>query len=289
MKWTKEIEKKIYPKRHEFDLISLVRLLAYYGFQQEEILFKSHMSLCSQSCLIQDIEFQYKPERRVYITLNIGLLSAQTTLPSYFQKNIEAQDIDNQNFSDFIGYFDHFLIHNYLYNIYPEKNSYYFKNWEGTKRDYLRIMDLKSIITLFWIFQLVFPELQIHVKKVVMNRNLKASALIIGKTILGSDAVFGKKTSVSVYGRHITLFSDEESTGAGTPWPKEIKNRLEEQIFPVLRSSEIDLEITLVIRAQKRWIKLHAESYLGYDKIKGGEAQYRRIIIFRGRLRDAQK
>ena len=147
-------------------------------------------------------------------------------------------------------------------------------------------MDLKSIITLFWMFQLVFPELKIQVKKVVMSRGLKASALIIGKTVLGSDAVFGKKTSVAVYGRRITLYSDDESTGSGEPWPKEIKTRLEEQIFPILRSSGLDLEITLVIRAQKRWMKLHSESYLGYDKIKGGEAQYRRIGIFRGRLQD---
>jgi len=32
-------------------------------------------------------------------------------------------------------------------------------------------------------------------------------------------------------------------------------------------------------------MKLHPESYLGYDKMKGGEAQYRRIRIHRGLLR----
>lgn len=281
-----DLERKISKKIHEFDLFSLLKLLVYHGYLLEEIHFRSHMSICSQSGLIHGIEFLHQPERQVVITINIGLLSAQSALPSYFQKNVDAKDIDSISFGDFIGFFDHFLIRNYIFNIYPEKNIKYFSDWEITKRQYLQIMDLKSSSTLFWVFQLVFPELKIQVKKMVMQRGLKALALIMGKTILGSDAVFGKKTDATVYGMHITLFSDEEFTDNGIPWPKEIKNRLDDQIFPILRSAEVDVEIVLVIRSQKRWMKLESESYLGYDKMKGGKAQARRIHIFRGQLRD---
>lgn len=282
----KDLERKISKKIHEFDLISLLKLLIYHGFLLEEIHFRSHMSTCSQSGLIQGIEFLYRPERQVVITFNMGLLSAQSALPSYFQKNVDAKDIDSITFTHFIGYFDHFLIRNYIFNIYPEKNIKYFSDWEITKRQYLQLMDLKSASTLFWVFQLVFPELKIQVKKMVMQRGLKASALIMGKTILGSDAVFGKKTEANVYGMQITLFSDDEFTDNGIPWPKEIKSRLNDQIFPMLRSAEADVDIILVIRSQKRWMKLESESYLGYDKMKGGKAQARRIRIFRGQLRD---
>jgi hypothetical protein len=283
---TEDLERKISKKIHEFDLISLLKLLMYHGYLLEEIHFRSHMSTCSQSGLIQGIEFLYQPDRQVVITINMGLLSAQSSLPSYFQKNVDAKDIDSISFGDFIGYFDHFLIRNYIFNIYPEKNTKYFSDWEITKRQYLQIMDLKSSSTLFWVFQLVFPELKIQVKKMVMGRGLKASALIMGRTILGSDAVFGKKTEATVYGMHITLFSDEEFTDNGIPWPKEIKNRLDDQVFPILRTAEVDVEIILVIQSQKRWMKLESESYLGYDKMKGGKAQARRIRIFRGHLRD---
>jgi hypothetical protein len=264
-----DLERKISKKIHEFDLFSLLKLLMYHGYLLEEIHFRSHMSTCSQSGLIQGIEFLNQPDRQVVITINMGLLSAQSALPSYFQKNVDAKDIDSISFGDFIGYFDHFLIRNYIFNIYPEKNIKYFSNWEITKRQYLQIMDLKSSSTLFW-----------------MERGLKALALIMGKTILGSDAVFGKKTDATVYGMHITLISDEEFTNTGVPWPKEIKNRLDDQIFPILRSAEVDVEILLVIRSQKRWMKLESESYLGYDKMKGGKAQARRIRIFQGQLRD---
>lgn len=281
-----DFERKILKKIHEFDLFSLLKLLMYHGYLLEEIHFRSHMSTCSQSGLIQGIEFLYQPERQVVITINMGLLSAQSALPSYFQKNVDTKDIDSISFGDFIGYFDHFLIRDYIFNIYPEKNIKYFSDWEITKRQYLQIMDLKSSSTLFWVFQLVFPELKIQVEKMVMERGLKALALIMGKTILGSDAVFGKKTDATVYGMHITLISDEEFTDNGIPWPKEIKNRLDDQVFPILRSAEADVEIILVIRSQKRWMKLESESYLGYDKMKGGKAQARRIRIFRGQLRD---
>jgi hypothetical protein len=281
-----DFERKISKKIHEFDLFSLLKLLMYHGYLLEEIHFRSHMSTCSQSGLIQGIEFLYQPERQVVITINMGLLSAQSALPSYFQKNVDTKDIDSISFGDFIGYFDHFLIRNYIFNIYPEKNIKYFSDWEITKRQYLQIMDLKSSSTLFWVFQLVFPELKIQVEKMVMERGLNTLALIMGKTILGSDAVFGKKTDATVYGMHITLISDEEFTNTGVPWPKEIKNRLDDQIFPILRSAEADVEILLVIRSQKRWMKLESESYLGYDKMKGGKAQARRIGIFRGQLRD---
>jgi hypothetical protein len=281
-----DLERKISNKIHEFDLISLLKLLIHHEYLLEEIHFRSHMSTCSQSGLIQGIEFLYQPDRQVVITINMGLLSAQSALPSYFQKNVDTKDIDSISFGDFIGYFDHFLIRNYIFNIYPEKNIKYFSDWEITKRQYLQIMDLKSSSTLFWIFQLVFPELKIQVKKMVMERGLQASALIMGKTILGSDAVFGKKTEATVYGMHITLFSDEEFTDTRIPWPKEIKSRLDDQVFPILRSAEVDVEIILVIQSQKRWMKLESESYLGYDKMKGGKAQARRIRIFRGHLRD---
>ena len=49
----------------------------------------------------------------------------------------------------------------------------------------------------------------------------------------------------------------------------------------------MDLEIVLIILTQKTWAKLQPDSYLGYDKIQGGEESYRRIRIFSGRLQDA--
>jgi len=280
------LERNISKKIHEFDLISLLQLLEFLGYQPEEIQFKSHFSSSSQPSLIHQIEFNNEPSRMVVITLNLGLLSAQTPLPSYFFKKVDAGYIDTKSFVDFIGYFNHFLIRNYLLNIYPEKNRALFPDAELTKRRYLEMLDLKSCSTLHWLFELVFPELGVQAEKVALNRQLRTTHLKLGETILGTDAIFGEKTGVPVSGRRITLFSEFESTDPGEPWPREIKQRLDNLIFPILRSVGMDLEIILVIRTQKTWAKLKSDSYLGYDKIRGGEESYRRIRIFTGRLRE---
>jgi len=67
-----------------------------------------------------------------------------------------------------------------------------------------------------------------------------------------------------------------------TPSPD--SNAIYRSIFPLLKSVGIDLEIALVILLQRSWARLHDESYLGYDRIQGGKAEFRRIRIFQGYL-----
>ena len=279
---TNEIKLKIKKKIHKFDLISLLKLLFYYGYKQNEILFRSNMSTCSQPGIIYDIKFIESPDWSIEIAVNIGLLSAQSPLPSYFQKSLDEKGGNQQEFEDFIGYFDNFLIWNYVLNLYPELNKKYYKDWNKNIRTYLQLLDLKSTSTLFWLFQLVFPELKTQVKKITMQRGLIVAPIIMGKSVLGSDAVFGQKTGAPVYGLEVTLFSEDEIANAGVPWPKEIRNRLKDQVFPLLKPEDVNLEICLVIRSQKRWLQFSEESYLGYDRMKGGKDQLRKIRIFKG-------
>jgi hypothetical protein len=279
------LERNIAKRIYDFDLISLLQLLELLGYQLEDIHFKSNFSTTSQPSLIHDIEFHSEPGRRVLIILNLGLLSAQSPLPSYFFKKLDAGYIDTQLFLDFIACFDHSLILNYLLSIYPETNRALYPDWEVTKRRFIELLDLRSCSTLHWLLELVFPELGVWVEKVALGRELRSAHLRLGKTILGTSAIFGEKTSVPVYGRRITLFSEFETNNSGDPWPREIKQRLNDLVFPILRSVGLDLEIILIIRTQKAWAKLHSESYLGYDKIRGGEEQRRRIRIFTGRIR----
>ena len=147
------LEKEISANIHRFDLFSLTELLIFAGYNLEEIQFKSHHSMASQPGLIHDIKFQNGSIRQVVITLNLGLLSAQSPLPSYFQKKIDKSNIDYNQFIEFIGYFDNILIKNYFFAIYPEKNNELFQDWESTKGRYLEMLDLKSCSTLHWLFQ----------------------------------------------------------------------------------------------------------------------------------------
>jgi hypothetical protein len=277
-------EKDVSERIHDFDVLSLLHLLETMNYSPEEIRFKSHNSTCSQSGLIHGITFKQEPVREAVITMNMGLLGVQSPLPSYFRKKMESDEIGRGSLADFIGYFDHHLIRDYICNIYPEINTCFFPHWEQTKRRYLQILNPKSISTLHWLFQIVFPEIGVQVENAVLSGDVQTKPVLLGKSVLGNDAVFGSKTNVPIEGRRVTLYSEEELTDTQLPWPREIKNRLTSLIFPVLQPTGIDLEILLVLKSQKRWVRLHAETYLGYDRIQSGEESYRRIRIFKGHI-----
>ncbi len=277
-----KIEAEVSRRKHDFDMISLLRLLFFMGYSPEEITFKSYNSLSSQAGLIKKIQFQHEPFRNVTLTLNMGLLSAQSTLPSYFQKTIDKGMINLRSFYLFIGYFDHSLIYKFFESVYPELNLNRLGNMEQTKSNYIQMLDLRSSATLNWLFKLVFPELENCVEKCSFPRRVDMNPLKLGHTVLGGNAVFGDKTSIAISGRKVTLFCHEELTPQGHPWPSEIKKRLKKEVFPLLRTTGIDLQVTLVIKSQKQWVKLNRDSFLGYDKIRGNHDQYKQIKIFKG-------
>lgn len=271
---------------HRFDIYSLLALLKFMGYRMDQVRFGSHHAISSQPCLLQDIEFRKDPVPQVTIFVNLGLLSVQSPLPSYFSKRLERGDADTSLFLSFIGFFDHQLLNGYFANIYPETNTVLFPDWEKAKRRYLLMLSLRSSGSLEWLLRLAVPELGVRVEKAAMKRSLHSEHIRLGKSALGGDAVFGQRSSVPVYGLRVTFFSDEDYTGSGEPWPREVRKRLDRLVFPVLRMVGTDLEIFLVIRAGKSWARLHRGSYLGYDIMRSGKEQYRRVPIFSGYLSD---
>ena len=146
------------------------------------------------------------------------------------------------------------------------------------------MLDLKSCNTLHSLFQVVFPEIGVKVEKALVSRELPTAPVCLGRSALGDNAVFGSKSRVPIHGRLVTLYTEEDSSDTQVPWPREIKNRLNGLLFPILRSTGIDLEINLVLKSQKRWARLHPETYLGYDRIRNGGESYRRVRIFKGHI-----
>jgi hypothetical protein len=280
-----KLEKYIADRAHAFDPISLLHLLRFMGYRSEEIFFKGHIGLASQPCLIQAIDFQQEPVRRVTLSLHLGLLAPQSPLPTYFLHKLDKGTLDANAFADFIGFFDHPILQQFILSSYPELNRDFFPDWEKAKRDRLLMLDLRSCSTLHWVCRLVFPELEVRVEKAVLSRSLETTQIILGEAVLGSDSVFGKHAAVPVYGKRITFFADEERTAHREPWPKAIRRRFEISILPLLQSMGLSMEIFLVIRGQSSWAKLHGESYLGYDMLRSVQARTRRVLIFSGEVR----
>lgn len=279
------IEQKICERIRDFDVVALLQLLAHIGYRREEILFRSHYSNVSPASLLEDIEFRTSPSRQVIITFNAGLLSAVTPLPSYFMKMLDAGLMDEKAFVDFLGFFDHNLLGGYWHTVYPEFDQSLYPDWEMTKRAYLRLTNLCSANSVHHLFHLVFPELGICVEKKSHTRHLKSEGIHLGETELGGRHIMGGQARLRHEGCTVTMYCDEEYSEQRIPWADKIYKRLHTVLFPVLREAEVDLKVILVIRSQKGWIQLQPNSYLGMEKIRGGEENNRIVVIFDGIVR----
>ena len=279
------LETRISQNSWRFDPINLLLVLMHIGYDMEDIVFCSHFSTSSQTRLIVSVEFQESP-KKVLVTLNLGLLGGQSLLPNYLFKQVDDNIIEEQRFAKFFGFFDDRLLRRFLLAIYPEYDQSIVPNWEARKKASLQTLKLDSVANLHWLTQLIFPELQVRVEKLTLQRHIDLGAPILGKTQLGYQAVLGKIKKMPVLGKRITLISDEDNFKNNQPWPDEVEQRMQKLLLPTLQGIDLDLEIWLMIRSQSTSLSLKADSYLGYENIEGEAAQIRQIRIFSGRLYD---
>jgi hypothetical protein len=276
------VEARMRARVREFDIVALLELLAHLGYRREEVLLRSHLSSTTQVGLIHDIEFRKHPLRQVVITLNMGLLSPHSPLPSYFFQLLESANVDEDAMTAFVGFFDHAILSEFLASIYPESNAAVFRNWEGTKRSHLSLLSTRSLSTLHWLFQGVFPELGVVASHGTLTRKVRVEPIRLGFAVLGKGGALGGISTVPVPGLEVMLFCDEDYTDQDKPWADEIRRRLASVIFPILEEANVDLRVMLTIRSQRGWAQLGPGSYLGFDRIRGGAERNRVIVVHKG-------
>lgn len=276
------LEARITKHAGRFDPVNLLNLLTHLGYGMEQIFFASNFSYSSQSRLIESVEFHHQPVKKAVITLNLGLLSGQSPLPSYLFKQVQDGTIDEERFAEFFGYFDDHLLRRFLLAIYPEYNPAIYPGWETRKRASLKTLKLDSTVALHWLTQLVFPELQVRVEKTTLERSIDLGSPILGKSQLGYQNVIGKIKKLPVPGKRITLIADEADFHKNRPWAHEVEARLNDLMFPVFHGMELDLEIWLIIRSQSGWLSLKENSYLGYESVYSDNPNFQYIRIFSG-------
>ena len=284
-----ELEHEIARRAPEFDPLALVGVLLHAGYAREEILFRSNPTDASAGSLVVSIEFHSLPPRRVVVTLNLGLLGSQSPLPSYFKQLLASGEIEEGGFLEFLHFFDHHLIRGQLEGVEPELPGGAFADFDQTKRDYLRLMGLGSPSTLHWLFQLVFPELDVRVTRGTMTRTVPLDGIRLAVSRLGGSGVMGGRARVPVAGFAVTLYCEEEHSDFGHPWVEEVRRRLDSLAFPTLADASLDLRISLVIRSEKVWARLSHESYLGFDRIRGGKRRNREVLVWNGEVTPAAR
>lgn len=260
-----------------FSVPALLDLLHAMGYRDEEIEFRSNLSQSAQPHLVHAIEFlpaePGEPDalRTVIVTVNLGLLAAQTPLPAYVMKILGQQDAPGM--AEFLWFFDHALLRDRFQALYPERNRGLFMDWEETKSKLLRMLGLESPSTMYWLFRRVYPELGLVVRRGQQQMPLSALGASLGEAILGDRYTLGGIAQVPVGGMEITLCTEEPQSPAGIPWAQEASRRLMEQILPLLRGIDLQLSVFLLFIEHTDWVRLIPDQYLGFDPLRPGDGQ----------------
>ncbi len=273
------LEALITERIRTFDLPALIDVLATCGYTEADIEYRSHRTLLSHGHPVHAIAFQHHPRRRVVITVNFGLLSPQSPLPSFFFKAMDQTAHDAME--DFLGYFDHHLLRARVASQFPGRDESLVGD-RTVAEDRLRLLRPSCPSTLHWLCALVFPEAEVKVRRATQWQSIPASGLRLGATALGAGSSVGGFARIPQSGLEVSLSIDEPLTSSGNAWALEARRRLNRQILPWLAESALFLTVTLVLRAHTSHAALREDSHLAYDPIVGGPERAHAVVLFSG-------
>lgn len=283
-----ELGEAIVSRAHEFTLPALLDALAALGLRAEEIEFRSHPSQAHHAYLIHGVQLHSEP-RRAIIELNIGLLAAQSPLPSYFFSILDEGGENSDAVMTFLGLFDHPLLRERARAEYPERDRRSISDWEHDKALILSLMALQSPSSLHWLFQRIYPELGVKVCRRVKTRTLATSQVIMGAFALGESRALGGEVRLAAGSVSLTLYCEDPQSPLGRPWAREAARRLESHILPLLHDKNLFLDVWLVIAGSASAARLATDlrspdSFLGYDPLgrSASPLTTQRVLLFSG-------
>jgi hypothetical protein len=289
-RWRTKLKKRI----RSFDAVALIRLLAKHGVDALRIRYRAHRTSAPQPTLLHDIHFHRGGQ--ALVTLNLGLGSCRSPLPSYILAFLADPEIGGP-FGRLLDFIDHKLVSDRLASFRPELDPRLVpvrgggrSGWGATRLDMLRLASRTSPSRLQWIFQRVFPELDVGVRRARGSRRMDAPGVRLGSGEMGV-AAFGGEAAVPVSGLEVTLFCDEPATYTGRPWTLEAPRRLAAQVFPILGETGVHLTVVLVVLERVAPARFEGpdgyRSYVSYNPL-GPEADApaapARVVLFSGRV-----
>jgi len=259
------LEARITGRIREFEVPALLDLLASIGYGPDSLEFRGHLASGPQPTLLHAIAF---PARRlaahdpakVVITVNLGLLSCRSPLPSYFKRFLCDMDT-RDGVLEILEILDRSLLHARLTCDRPGRGP---DDWDETRRDFIRSFGLDSPIGLSWLFRQIFPELGVVVRRIDDQRAVPFIGASLGFGKLGQCS-FGRLTRVGVHDLEVALICEEAHFHGTTTWVAEGDRRLRSVIFPLLDEVCLSLTVIFVLLDRGARARLSANSYAGYD------------------------
>jgi hypothetical protein len=234
--------------------------------------------------IVEAIHFPEKPAHSVIVTLNLGLLAEGTLLPAYFFDVIKSAPRSTA-FYDFLRFFDHRLVQNYLWGIYPEDPDGALGDHNRLLWSFFRMLGPGSSSTLAWLFQRYFPDFPVHVSRREFPSDTAAHAMMMGSSKLDGTGVLGKIYPSENAGFVVELTAEYETDHYGRLWADIVLERFRARLWPLIESFHIPLALRLRVLWHTGYAKLEdprkaTKGRLGYDRIRDKEPSPHTIMLF---------
>lgn len=223
-----------------FEPATLLRLVQRM-FPDRPVLLRSKRSSSPEPSPVESLEVLGD---QVVLTLNFGMRSSTSPLPSYLQE-MEADPLIGQPLEALLGAIDAGLLRARLEATDPGESEWLAGDPRALARDLRAVARLSSPSGLWWLFSRVFPELEVTVRRGVLGVTLTAEDARVGFARLGS-ATLGGSTPAPLPGFDAVLRITPADTWTDGDWPREVAARLADRVFPALRGTEILLRVWLV-------------------------------------------
>jgi hypothetical protein len=273
------LEERISRCARDFDVGALVTLLRA-KFPERRLRFRSDPSMSPRPTPVQEIEFT--PDS-VLVTLNIGLFSSTTPLPSYFYEWLSGPS-PVRGLDAILGVLDDQLLRDRSEGAAVAKSPRLLARAAGVRRNLFQLARPASASTLRWLFARLFPELGISVVRAGVHRALSIDEVRLGHARLG-HAAMGGEADVLTPGYDVFLATGESTTWRGEPWPHEARRRLQASVFPALADCAVDLRIFLCDFEGSSRLSLIRSSTFGFDPLKRADSPHV-IVLHEGKVLD---
>jgi len=286
-----EFERKVSKAAPRFELKPLLDLLHSKGYGRGDILFEGSYE-GSTSSLVQSVRFRSRSSHKVVITLSLGLLGDNSLLPSYFLQVAEMSR-EPEKFYDFIRFFDHWLIQNFVRAMCPEDDPAIYGDYHRVQTAFFKMLGVGSVSTLKWLMQLCFPDLCVRVTRRPFTEATSSHAFRTGESRLDGSGIIGRVYESDSSGFVVDLIAEEEQDAHGRNWPSVIRPRLEQTVLPLLESLRIPLLVRLRILHHASWSRVDfpfadEHGYLGYERIRDDEDSRHTVVMYRGIVGEAR-
>ena len=139
--------------------------------------------------------------------------------------------------------------------------------------------------SLYWLFQLSFPEFEISLKDNKFSNLIDSQSIYLGNMVLGNDSTFGGKRKLKFSSLHIHLRLRREDYQPNLNWAEDALSRVEKLILPLLDGLELYLKITFELGEHNHSLHLIPNSSLGYETLQTTDIKKYKLCLHEGAIR----